>query len=192
MNALSVIKSEHRNLGAILHTLDQLIVEIQSGKTADFKILHGIMTYLDRFLNTYHHPKEDTYLMPVLVTRYPDASGVIAEFSREHKDGEILFCKMIKALSAFEFTEDLAYSSFDILAREYIQFELAHAGKEERKLLPLVEKHFTANDWKILNDAFIDNKDPLFSEQPSAEFRDLYTRIVNTVPAPHGFGQQWE
>jgi hypothetical protein len=40
MRAISIIKSEHKNLGAVLYSLDKLIEEIDDGKQPDFVHLH--------------------------------------------------------------------------------------------------------------------------------------------------------
>ena len=75
MRAISIIKSEHKNLGAVLYSLDKLIEEIDDGKQPDFSIFHGLFTYIDRFLDRYHHPKENHYLFPKLLARAPAVWG---------------------------------------------------------------------------------------------------------------------
>ena len=72
MRAISIIKGEHKNLAAVLFSLEKLIEEIDNGKQPDFSIFHGLFTYLDRFLDRYHHPKESLYLFPKLLARAPD------------------------------------------------------------------------------------------------------------------------
>ena len=192
MQALNIIRSEHRNLGAILYTLEHLAGEIRAGKAPDFKLLHGMLTYIDRFLNTFHHPKEEAHLMPALAKRLPSAEDRLNKIHAEHHQGEKLFNRMLKALSALEFTGDLEYARFDQAVTEYVKFEFAHAKNEEEKILPLAEQHLTAEDWESIDLAFNDNQDPLFGDQPAEEFQHLYTAIVSTVPEPFGLGKQWQ
>jgi len=59
---------------------------------------------------------------------------------------------------------------------------------EEREILPLAERVLTAQDWSDLDDAFGANRDPLAGHEPETDYRALFTRIVNAVPAPIGLG----
>jgi branched-chain amino acid transport system ATP-binding protein len=63
-------------------------------------------------------------------------------------------------------------------------------GLEERELLPLAEKHFKAQDWQRLADAFAQNQDPIADTRD--DFRKLFARIVNLAPAPVGLGEPWK
>ncbi len=191
MKAISIIQSEHRSLGAVLFTLEHLVSDINAGKQPDFRLLHGMMTYIDRFLNTLHHPKEDAYLMPALRARHPQSAGLIEEIHDQHHRGAVLFSDMLKALSAFEFSGDMEFSSFDVAVLAYVQFEKDHAMKEEREILPLARKFLTDADWHAIDAAFEDNEDPMFGDEPTKIFRDLYSEIVNRTPQPYGLGQQW-
>ena len=91
MHAISIIKSEHKNLQAVLYSLEKLIEEIDSGRQPDFSIFHGLFTYLDRFLDRFHHPKENLYLFPKLLARAPETEGLVRELGQQHAEGEILF-----------------------------------------------------------------------------------------------------
>ena len=46
----------------------------------------------------------------------------------------------------------------------------------------------TEQDWADLDEAFGANRDPLTGHEPEADYRALFTRIVNIVPAPIGLG----
>jgi len=176
----------------MLYTLEQLVKRIRDGEKAELKTFHGIMTYIDRFLETFHHPKEDIYLLPVLKVRHPDASAVIDEIFEEHRAGHELYCKMLKSLSAFEFSEDLDDSGLEDAVLAYTAFERNHALREEKDILPLAEKYFSEQDWVAIDTAFSDHDDPLFGKNPTTAFRNMFSRIVSLVPAPEGLGPQWK
>jgi hypothetical protein len=59
---------------------------------------------------------------------------------------------------------------------------------EERQIMPLAEKTLTADDWAELDAAFAANRDPLTGHEPEDDYRALFTRIVNALPAPLGLG----
>ena len=59
---------------------------------------------------------------------------------------------------------------------------------EEKQILPLAEKLLSAQDWAELDAAFAANRDPLTGHEPDDDYRALFSRIVNALPAPLGLG----
>jgi len=192
MHAISIIKSEHKNLQAVLYSLEKLIEEIDKGKQPDFKIFHGLLTYLDRFLDRFHHPKENHYLFPKLLARAPETEGLVRELGQQHTEGEILFVEMLKALSAYEFSGPAEYPRFRDIVLRYTGFERDHAIKEEKEVLPKAREVLEDSDWEEIDAAFGDNEDPMFGEKCQAEFSDLLNQLVNQLPAPIGLGENWK
>lgn len=192
MRAISIIKSEHKNLDAILYSLDKLIEEIDSGKQPDFSIFHGLCTYLDRFLDRYHHPKENHPLFPKLLLRAPETESLIRELGQQHIEGEILFVEMLKALSAYEFSGAQEFPHFRDTVTSYTEFERKHAQKEEDGVLTRAREVLEPSDWDEIDAAFDANEDPLFGDKWSNEFSDLLDRLINRLPAPLGLGDDWK
>lgn len=192
MHAISIIKSEHKNLQAVLYSLEKLIEEIDSGRQPDFSIFHGLFTYLDRFLDRFHHPKENLYLFPKLLARAPETEGLVRELGQQHAEGEILFVQMLKALSAYEFSGPAEYPNFRDTVLRYTGFERDHAIKEEKEVLPKAREVLEASDWEEIDAAFEDNEDPMFGEKCHDEFSDLLNQLVNRLPAPIGLGENWK
>lgn len=192
MRAIAIIKSEHKNLGAVLYSLEKLIEEIDEGKQPDFSIFHGLFTYIDGFLDRYHHPKENLYLFPALLKRAPDTEALIHELGQQHTEGEILFVDMLKALSAYEFSGIEAFPAFREKVLAYCEFERNHALKEEREVLPRAEAELTAEDWENIDAAFGENRDPMFGQDWDNEFSELFDQLVNRLPAPLGLGEVWK
>jgi len=192
MQAISIIKSEHKNLQAVLYSLEKLIEEIDGGKQPDFSIFHGLFTYLDRFLDRYHHPKENHYLFPKLLQRAPETEGLIRELGQQHTEGGILFVEMLKALSAYEFSGTPEFPHFRDTVLRYTVFERDHAIKEEKEVLPKAREVLEAADWEEIDAAFEDNEDPMFGKIPHDEFSDLLNQLVNRLPAPIGLGENWK
>ena len=52
----------------------------------------------------------------------------------------------------------------------------------------LAQKVLRPEDWQVLDAAFAENRDPLTGHKPSAEYEQLFSRIVRTAPAPIGLG----
>ena len=192
MQAIIIIKSEHKNLGAALYSLEMLIEEIDKGKQPDFVVFHGLLTYIDRFLDRYHHPKENDYLFPRLLTRAPDTGALIEELGRQHREGEELLVEILKALSAYEFSGEVEYPGFREAVLKYIRFEREHVLLEERDLLPRAQEALEASDWEEIDAAFAENQDPMFGAKWDNEFSDLLNKLINTLPAPLGLGEVWK
>lgn len=192
MRAISIIKSEHKNLAAVLYSLEKLIEEIDNGKQPDFSIFHGLFTYLDRFLDRYHHPKENLYLFPKLLARAPETESLIRELGQQHTEGEILFVEMLKAMSAYEFSGKSGLPLFRDCVLKYVEFERNHARKEESEILPRAREALNESDWEEIDAAFAENEDPMFGKNSESEFSNLLSQLVNRLPAPLGLGDNWK
>lgn len=192
MHSINIIKGEHRNLAAVLFSMEKLIDECDQGKQADYSVFHGLFTYIDRFLDRYHHPKENHYLFPRLLARAPDCKDLIEELGRQHREGEDLFMDMLKALSAFEFSGQNEYPKFRESVLKYACFQREHALKEELEILPLAQQVLETSDWEEIDAAFEENEDPMFGKQWDNEFSDLLSKLINSLPAPLGLGEDWK
>jgi hypothetical protein len=62
--------------------------------------------------------------------------------------------------------------------------------KEEHQVLPLAERHLTAEDWAVIDAAFAANADPI-AGMHERDFEKLFSRIVNLAPEPVGLGTPW-
>ncbi|MGI9319568.1 MAG: hemerythrin domain-containing protein [bacterium] len=192
MKSLTIIKNEHRSLGAVLYCLKQLVSAVDGGKQPDFRVFHGLLMYIDRFLDRYHHPKENKYLFPAVLNRNPDLAATIELLGKQHREGEQMFIKVLKALSAYEYHGQPAFEEFKQAVSEYTTFEFEHAQKEESEILPVAESTLSKEDWQLIDAAFLDHHDPMFGDKPTAEFSALHRQIVSIIPAPLGLGSAWE
>lgn len=192
MLSVNIIKNEHRNLAAVLYSIEQLVEEIEQGKQANLSVFHGLFTYIDRFLNRYHHPKENDFLFPLVLKRSADSQSLIHELGQQHKQGESLFIDMLKALSAFEFSGANEFPLFRDAVRCYAEFENRHIEIEEQQLIPLAQQCLTEDDWQEINDAFAANEDPMYGNHWSEEFSALFDKLIKELPAPLGLGEEWK
>ncbi len=192
MLSVNIIKKEHRNLAAVLYSIEQLVEEIEQGKQANLSVFHGLFTYIDRFLNRYHHPKENDFLFPLVLKRSADSKPLIEELDRQHKEGETLFIDMLKALSAFEFSGKNEFPLFRDAVHRYAEFENRHIDIEEQQLMPLAEACLTEDDWQQINEAFTANEDPMYGNHWSGEFSALFDKLIKELPAPLGLGEEWK
>ena len=56
-------------------------------------------------------------------------------------------------------------------------------GREEGVILPAAQRHLLPEDWAAIDAAFAENRDPNFGGDTDKEYRQLFSRIVNLLPA---------
>jgi hemerythrin-like domain-containing protein len=79
-NAISILKSEHRSLSAVLHGLKQLAKDAQDARVRpDFKVFRAMLRYIDEYPERLHHPKEDEHLFARLASRAPHNRALTEE-----------------------------------------------------------------------------------------------------------------
>jgi len=187
--AIQIIRGEHAALSAMLRSILLLLAQHRRDATLpDFAALRAMLFYVDEFPEKRHHRKESELLFPKLRARTPMHRELLDRLDLDHARGEARIRDLEHALLAFEMMGESRRAAFEDAAARYVDFYLAHMAMEERDILPLAEKALSAADWRELDEAFTANRDPLTGAEPEAEYAQLFTRIVNAVPAPVGLG----
>ena len=186
---LRIIRDEHAALAAMLRSIPLLLAQHRRhGTLPDFAALRAMLFYVDEFPEKRHHRKESALLFPKIRARSPLARDVLDRLDADHARGERDIRDLEHALLGFEMVGEPRRDAFEAAAERYVSFYLQHMGIEEHDILPLAERCLTAEDWAELDAAFEANRDPLTGHEPEADYRALFSRIVNLVPAPIGLG----
>ncbi|MEO7151353.1 MAG: hemerythrin domain-containing protein [Burkholderiaceae bacterium] len=189
--ALRIIREEHAALAAMLRSITLLLLmHRKQASLPDFAVLRAMLFYVDEFPEKRHHKKETDLLFPKLRARTPLARELLDRLDDDHASGERQIRHLEHALLGFEMMGESRRAGFEEAAERYTQFYLAHMAMEEQHILPLAEQVLTEADWTELDAAFLANRDPMAGGEPEADYRALFTRIVNAVPAPLGLGAQ--
>lgn len=189
MKAINIIHAEHRALGAVLQALRFVLDGIRDGRLkADFNLLEAMIEYITEVPDKLHHPKEDDYLFVTMRKRIPEAAALLDKLQADHAYGAQSTRNLREALSHYQAAGAAGLADFESVARTYMDSSWAHLGIEERELLPLARQKLAPEDWASINAAFEANKDPWSG--PTGEFKALFSRIVNMVPAPYGLGPE--
>jgi hemerythrin-like domain-containing protein len=187
--ALRIIREEHAALAAMLRSILLLLEQHRlRGSLPDFAALRAMLFYVDEFPEQRHHRLESELLFPKLRARTPLSRALLDSLDADHACGAHRIRDIEHALVAFEMLGEPRRAAFERDAQRYVSFYLAHMALEERQILPLAEQMLTAHDWQELDAAFASNRDPLTGHEPTDDYRALFTRIVNAVPAPIGLG----
>jgi hemerythrin-like domain-containing protein len=186
---IRIIREEHAALSAMLRSILLLLSQHRRHNTLpDFAALRAMLFYVDEFPEKRHHRKETELLFPKLRARTPLSRDLLDRLDNDHALGEQRIRELEHTLLGFEMMGEARRTSFEQAAESYVNFYLAHMAMEEKDVLPLAERVLTEQDWTELDEAFSANLDPLTGHEPEAGYRELYTRIVNLVPAPIGLG----
>jgi len=184
-----IIHDEHMALAAMLRSILLLLDEHRRQRTSpDFAALRAMLFYVDEFPEKRHHRKESELLFPKLRARTPLARELLDKLDSDHARGEHMIRELEHTLLGFEMLGEPRRLAFEQAAQRYVDFYQAHMASEEREILPLAERVLNEQDWADLDAAFLANRDPLTGHEPEADYRALFTRIVNIVPAPIGLG----
>lgn len=188
---LQVLFEEHRSIAAVLDAMKYLVdAKRKRGAKIDPRVFSAMLYYLDVFPERMHHPKEETQLFERLRARTHAADAVLDELGREHADGEQAIRELEQALLRYTEGGEAEFPAFAVKVERFVASYFEHMRKEEDVVLPEARKVFTAQDWAEIEQAFAQNKDPLagVAANAAADYRALFSRIVNIAPPPVGMG----
>lgn len=190
-DAISILKSEHRSISAVLHGLKELARMAQDAKVRPrFQVLRSMLRYMDEYPERLHHPKENDHIFSRLVAREPSARLLVEELQAEHEEGAHLIRELERSLLFFEEGWPAGGREFQQAVDAFADFHWQHMRKEELELLPIAERVLTAADWRAIERAFSTNLDPI-AELQERDYERLFSRIANLAPAPVGLGEAW-
>ena len=190
MEAMRILMDEHQSLAAIIHAIRHMIKEIGAGRLQpDFKLLAAMVHYLDAYPEKRHHPKEDAYLFAPLRARTHDANAVLDKLEAEHANADARIALLEAAVKHYASGAADGFDTFRAAFDTYASFYRSHMITEEREVLPLIRKHFTAEDWAHANAGFIVD-DPMHGAraQDEEDFTRVFSKLVASAPAPIGLG----
>lgn len=154
-----------------------------------FDVLRAMLFYIDEFPERLHHPKESNLLFPRVVRLAPAVMPVVERLERDHMNGEKAVRELQHLLLAWELLGEPRKPDFELHCKRYVDFYLEHMRLEESVILPEAEKVLGEADWKELDAAFLQNRDPLAGRDVRDPVYDrLFSRIVMEAPAPIGLG----
>jgi len=191
-DAITIMKSEHRSISAVLLGLKELARMAQDARVRPrFEVLRSMLRYIDEYPEKLHHPQEDEHLFARLVARAPETRPLVEALQAEHEEGARLIRELERALVFLEEGWPAGAREFLAAVDAYADFHWKHMRKEENELLPLAQRHLAAGDWKAIDAAFAANADPI-AEVQERNFDKLFSRIANLAPAPVGLGEPWK
>jgi branched-chain amino acid transport system ATP-binding protein len=189
MDALTLISQDHSNLWRLATTVDLVASEIEAGAAIEQPFFNAVFDYIEQFVDRSHHPKEDDYLFRLLRLRSAEAATVLDSLQVEHREGPVKLAAL-RAQVAAAAQGQLPAAELATALRNYTTGLKAHIRTEEKSVLPLARSALLEADWAEINQAFLNNDDPVFGDRAREEFRQLYHRVVSLAPESVGLGGQ--
>jgi hemerythrin-like domain-containing protein len=182
--ALAIILAEHAALAAVLMSMTALVTEAQRRcRTPDFDALRAMLFYVGEFPERRHHVKETRMLFSRLREVAPDAHAVLDRLDHEHAQGEGRVRALEHELTAWQVLGEARRTRFERALDAYASFYLAHMRLEETEVLPLAERVFGDDDWRMVARAFGFHRDALTGAHPDAVYARLFDTIIKAMPA---------
>lgn len=177
--AIATIRDEHRSLAAVLHAWLHALQQAREGGSApDAVLMQAMVRYIQNFPVALHHPKEEDYLFRILRERTAAMNPELDELERQHDRDEQMVAELASLVDAYVAGTRSA-GELEKAVAAYAKFIWEHLGREEGVILPEAQRYLTDADWNEINAAFSDNRDPRFSGDTAAEYKHLFSRIVN-------------
>lgn len=186
--AIGIIRDEHRSLAAVIHAwMHALAAARGAGTAVDAELMRAIVRYVQEFSVKLHHPKEEEHLFRRLRERTTSCNAELDELEHQHdRDDQLVaaLAQQVEALATADAQGRLsAARTLEGDVARYAAFLWDHLGREEGVILPLAQRHLLAEDWVAIDAAFAENRDPNFGGEADMEYRQLFSRIVNLLPA---------
>ena len=177
---ITMLQTDHRNVGVLLKLLDPSMSKLAQEIPADFVPILDIMNYMTRYSDLFHHPMEEL-VFKKLMERDDNTSPLVATLIAEHKflgeKGRQLINRVRNVVNGFEPHEGR-------LAPERQDYAIAlgkHMSREETEVFPLASKLLSDDDWAAIERRLVARADPLFGIGQEAQYAALYDRIVSAA-----------
>ena len=182
--ALAIIQDEHRSIAVVMRGMLDLIQQTRAPEEAlDLRSMAAMLAYMQDFPLQLHHPKEERHLHRWLRLRAPASEKVLLELEAQHVREHALVDEAVSCVVSAQAGSTDALAALGPHIETLADAVWKHMKLEERVILPMAAQHLQNGDWQDIAAAFEDNKDPSFGELPASEFRRLFTRIANLLPA---------
>jgi hemerythrin-like domain-containing protein len=137
---LETLEAEHRRIESVLHALEAF-APMLNGAAGNLHELIRFMTFLRGYVDGYHHEREETVLLPALISTGFNADvGPIAHIREQHREEARLLLRFEMAASAPPPWDPPTIRAVTDAALAFVTFSRAHMEKEQSLLFPVAER----------------------------------------------------
>ena len=152
MNApdLSVYHAVHAGLRKAAHQLAATAGGLDTTEPRQLKAFRSYWKGYEGEVLT-HHTVEDDFFFVALADRVPVARDYMARIGAEHHDLDELMSESNLAIGRVAAGADGAAAAAELVLQELAPHMDAHLDFEDAEILPLFERHFTAEEYSELD-----------------------------------------
>ncbi|MDN3682730.1 hemerythrin domain-containing protein [Vibrio tapetis subsp. quintayensis] len=173
---LERIRREHGYMMRLLAILNKKLVALRNEQSVNYSLLKEVVDYLSNHSEKVHHPKEDILYL-YYQAHYKDI-GTIKNLEQEHKDLSGLTDDFLNTIDMILQDAVVPLDMFADRLEEFITRQKQHLEIEEKEILPLIDKHFTHEDWKAVELQWqAEDDDPVFGETIAERYKQLAERV---------------
>lgn len=173
--------SEHSNIRRLLSLIDAELSRAARQQTPDYPLVLSAIHYLTRFIDNFHHAREDG-AVELAALRVPRLAAVADAVADQHESvlftGGALWGLLDRAFA----DQPVLRSQVVDAGRAYSQLLRQHLDYEEEFLFPELAEVLTPDDWATIDANFGLISDPLFGPVVGERYRQLRARLQGSVP----------
>lgn len=145
------LKHEHRVIEQVLRALEGVCFQLACKQPIPSQALSEIVDFTSRFVDTYHHAKEETGLFPRLEKHgIARQGGALGSIEHEHRLERRLIDDLNVTIEGLEAGSELSRHTFIDAARKFITHLTNHMQQEEAILFRLANELFDASDGEAI------------------------------------------
>lgn len=154
-NPIESLIADHRIIELVLAAMGRLADALEAGQPVDAEKLAGLVPFMRRFADAYHHGKEEERLFPLAIEYgLPPAGGPVQVMCAEHDVGRRLVGELDAAVARF--LESGENAALPAALRAIPGFYVQHIWKEDNILFPMAIRALGAEGAARVDAAFVE------------------------------------
>lgn len=145
---IRTLVADHRNFEVLLSVLDEQLERASSGNRLDLVVVEAIVSYLRRYGDLCHHPRENILYRLVAAKGVPGSERTRA-IQREHRDLHLSTDAVLGEVRAALMRESSRPNRVLGPLRELMGSYRDHIRAEDSELIPLIQTHLDEADWRL-------------------------------------------
>jgi len=173
------LEDDHVHIARVLEALEE-VLSAPADEDVNWEILADIISYLQEYPDTVHHPVEDQ-----LFDRVLDKGLTPAERELVHTNlaqhAEIIGATAQLAHDVAQILNDIVVPIDQLQDhfKHYLELQRVHMRNEIHHLFPLAERQLAQEDWQEMATQMAAHADPMF-ESNAVRFAALYEFITQS------------
>jgi len=174
------LRKDHSRIKMVLDCLQYQLdcYDDEQCSSPELNIILEAINYLQAYPEKWHHPLEDV-IFSELQKRNLDKEGLISALRIEHHRLEKQTEDVFKLFYSLANDCVVPVAILKTKTQDLIDEQRRHMDTENIHVYPLMNEHFSDNDWEKIGQRVGDVHDPLFGSLLREDFADLYQYILD-------------